>query len=80
MGLSICRSIVDAHGGRRWIEANEPCGAVFQFTLPGAQARAMLRQAPIAHDFASHRIALGDPEAEEAVIYMSARALGFKWC
>jgi PAS domain S-box-containing protein len=35
MGLSICRSIIDAHGGRLWADANEPRGAVFQFTLPG---------------------------------------------
>jgi PAS domain S-box-containing protein len=34
MGLSICRSIIDAHGGRLWAEANEPRGAAFQFTLP----------------------------------------------
>ena len=34
MGLSICRSIVDAHGGRLWAEANEPRGTVFQFILP----------------------------------------------
>jgi signal transduction histidine kinase len=37
MGLSICRSIIDAHGGRLWAEANEPRGAVFQFTLPGGE-------------------------------------------
>ena len=38
MGLSICRSMSDAHGGRLRAEANEPWGAVFQFTLPGAEA------------------------------------------
>jgi signal transduction histidine kinase len=37
MGLSICRSIIDAHGGRLWVGANEPRGAVFQFTLPSAE-------------------------------------------
>ncbi|MEN3377826.1 MAG: hypothetical protein V7604_3181 [Hyphomicrobiales bacterium] len=34
MGLAICRSIIEAHGGRIWADANSPRGAVFQFTLP----------------------------------------------
>ena len=34
LGLSICRSIIDAHGGRLWAAANEPRGTAFQFTLP----------------------------------------------
>ncbi|MHC2484852.1 AAA family ATPase [Rhizobium leguminosarum] len=37
MGLSICRSIIHAHGGRLWAETSEPRGAVFQFTLPDAE-------------------------------------------
>jgi signal transduction histidine kinase len=36
MGRSICRSIIDAHKGRLWADANEPRGVVFHFTLPGA--------------------------------------------
>jgi len=37
MGLAISRKIVEAHGGRLWAEPNQPCGAVFRFTLPVAQ-------------------------------------------
>jgi signal transduction histidine kinase len=34
LGLSICRSIIESHGGRLWASANTTHGTVFQFTLP----------------------------------------------
>jgi PAS domain S-box-containing protein len=34
MGLSICRTIVEAHGGRLWASARSPHGTAFQFTIP----------------------------------------------
>src|SRR5262249_21737219 len=34
MGLAICRSIIDAHGGRLWMTANLPRGAIFHFSVP----------------------------------------------
>jgi signal transduction histidine kinase len=32
--LSICRSIIDAHGGRLWVSPRVPHGALFRFTVP----------------------------------------------
>jgi C4-dicarboxylate-specific signal transduction histidine kinase len=34
MGLTICRSIIEAHGGRLWVSACQPRGALFQFAIP----------------------------------------------
>ena len=34
IGLSICRSILDVHGGRLWVEEHQPRGAAFRFTVP----------------------------------------------
>jgi PAS domain S-box-containing protein len=40
MGLSICRTIIEAHGGRLWVTAAQPQGATFQFTLPARSNQA----------------------------------------
>lgn len=48
IGLSICRTIVEAHDGRIWVEDNRPCGACFCFTLPLAstgQSNSSVRRA-----------------------------------
>jgi PAS domain S-box-containing protein len=42
MGLSICRSIIAAHGGRLWAATSEPRGALFQFTLPSTEAKSSI--------------------------------------
>jgi signal transduction histidine kinase len=34
MGLSICRSVIDAHGGRLWVSPGVPHGTRFHFTVP----------------------------------------------
>jgi signal transduction histidine kinase len=37
LGLAICRGIVEAHGGKIWIDDNYINGASFKFTIPGSQ-------------------------------------------
>lgn len=51
MGLAICRSIIETHGGRMWAGANEPRGAVFEFTLP------------LASDETARLLSAGEPTA-----------------
>jgi signal transduction histidine kinase len=46
MGLSISRSIIEAHDGRLWCVPNAPRGSVFHFILPADVAMAADRQAP----------------------------------
>jgi len=45
MGLNICRTIVEFHGGRLWVDANPAGGAIFHFTLPCENAGGPLREA-----------------------------------
>jgi PAS domain S-box-containing protein len=58
MGLSICRSIIGAHGGRLWTDANPTGGAVFQFTLPSA-GKELTNPRPAGHQ-------IGEPNEDTA--------------
>jgi C4-dicarboxylate-specific signal transduction histidine kinase len=55
IGLSICRSIIEAHGGRLWADANEPRGAVFQFCGKSAHGWRGRAKAPLQQLRASRR-------------------------
>ncbi|CAA7615741.1 Two-component sensor histidine kinase [Candidatus Terasakiella magnetica] len=39
LGLSICRTIIEAHGGRLWLELSTPQGCCFRFTVPVAKEK-----------------------------------------
>ena len=43
VGLSICRTIVESHGGRIWAEPNPGGGTIFHFTMPAAKEAAHVR-------------------------------------
>ena len=57
LGLSICRSIIEAHGGRLWASANVPRGAIFQFTVPAGHT--------LNHDCLNHDCRVPGRLAEE---------------
>jgi signal transduction histidine kinase len=58
LGLSICRSIIEAHGGRLWASANMPRGAVFHFTVPGQLATPQAIQPSLSADPATRELGL----------------------
>jgi PAS domain S-box-containing protein len=74
MGLSICRSIIEAHGGQMWAGANESRGAVFQFILPVEPGRTIsvgqIGPMPAAYEAAA------SPARDRRVEVLDAKGIG----
>ncbi len=49
LGLSLCRTVVEQHGGNLRFETHRPQGTVFHFTLPAADSSAALRTMTLTH-------------------------------
>ena len=49
LGLSICRSIVEGHGGRLWVSPNPAGGSMFQFSIPDATTAVSIEAASAKH-------------------------------
>jgi C4-dicarboxylate-specific signal transduction histidine kinase len=54
LGLSICRSIVEGHGGRLWVSPNPAGGSIFQFSIPVATTAVSNEAASSATPSAQH--------------------------
>jgi signal transduction histidine kinase len=56
LGLSICRSIVEGHGGRLWVSPNPAGGSIFQFSIPDATTPVSTEAASAKHSvrYAGH--------------------------
>ena len=65
MGLSICKSIIEAHEGRLTATPGEPCGTVFQIYLPNADANADERPADLSSTKSSSSTKYAGPLAAE---------------
>jgi len=75
MGLSICRSIVEAHDGRLWVSPGADYGSVFQFTVPNnGQRRKDEKIGPEPVSARSDHQSIGTPGAREPIpLFRAAR-------
>ena len=75
LGLSICRSIVESHGGRLWVSPNPAGGSIFQFSIPDAATAVSIEAATAKH---TARLA-GYPLGASTAQSLPADALELSW-
>jgi two-component system sensor histidine kinase KdpD len=54
LGLTICRGIIEAHGGRIWVQARAGGGAAFRFTIPLGEATDVVAPAELPPESTRH--------------------------
>ena len=80
LGLTICRRLVEAMGGRLWLDSTPGTGSTFHFTLPAANPAAAPREAPPAVLAGRRVLIVDDHPTNRLVLERSLRRIGMQAC